>query len=166
MIKLKVAIVIICIGSFFEYLKKKNGDGRGWAWIYLSKAMVHLWDQGSIETLKWETNRLWLFSWIWLLQEIIVYLIAAQMDQLCCLGSYYKFQGCQNLSHRMKPSKGISFVRFFMEINFRIQSWMLRPLFSGRNVSNQLSMTCSVLGCPTMESWPGLVQANALNSQF
>ncbi|KAK0596290.1 hypothetical protein LWI29_014412 [Acer saccharum] len=30
---------------------------------------------------------------------------------------------------------------------------MLRPLFPGRNVSDQMSMICSVLGSPTTETW-------------
>ncbi|KAL5746611.1 hypothetical protein ACOSP7_027757 [Xanthoceras sorbifolium] len=44
---------------------------------------------------------------------------------------------------------------------------MLTPLFPGRNVSDQMSMICSILGTPTAESWPqGLVLAQASNYQY
>ncbi|KAK2654353.1 hypothetical protein Ddye_014209 [Dipteronia dyeriana] len=44
---------------------------------------------------------------------------------------------------------------------------MLRPLFPGRNASDQMSMICSVLGSPTTETWPdGLALAMGWNYQF
>ncbi|KAK3217705.1 hypothetical protein Dsin_011675 [Dipteronia sinensis] len=44
---------------------------------------------------------------------------------------------------------------------------MLRPLFPGRNLSDQMSTICRVLGSPTTEIWPeGLALAKGWNYQF
>ncbi|KAK2654196.1 hypothetical protein Ddye_014052 [Dipteronia dyeriana] len=63
------------------------------------------------------------------------------------------------------------------DYNFKVDMWamgaimaelfMLKPLFPGRNLFDQMLKICSVLGSPTPESWlGGLALADGLNYQF
>ncbi|TXG71341.1 hypothetical protein EZV62_006276 [Acer yangbiense] len=69
--------------------------------------------------------------------------------------------------HDLKPENLLYHVDMWAMEVVMAELLMLQPLFPGRNVSDQMSMICRVLGSPTTETWPkGLALAKGWNYQF